>query len=84
MFVRSLCAEYETLYTDEVTDIEKLLEYCIIKVLVLVWTNLVGDGTESRNRTEGNSLEVHIQSSHDNSHATVGEFVANQIGRAHV
>ena len=37
----SLCAEYETLYTDEVTDVEKLLEYSIVKVLVLVWTNLV-------------------------------------------
>ena len=39
--------------------------------------HLVGDGTESRNRTEGNTLEVHIQSCHDDSHATVGEFVAN-------
>ena len=37
----SLCAEYETLYTDEVTDIEEFLENSIIKVLVLVWTNLV-------------------------------------------
>ena len=37
----ALCAEYETLYTDEVTDIEEFLENSIIKVLVLVWTNLV-------------------------------------------
>ena len=37
----SLCAEYETLYADEVTDVEEFLEYSIIKVLVLVWTNLV-------------------------------------------
>ena len=36
-----LCTENETLYADEVTDVEKLLEYSIIKVLVLVWTNLV-------------------------------------------
>ncbi len=39
--------------------------------------HLVGDGTEGRNRTEGNSLVVHIQSSHDDSYATVGQFVAN-------
>ena len=39
--------------------------------------HLVGDGTEGRNRTERNSLVVHIQSRHDHSHATVGEFVAN-------
>lgn len=37
----SLCTENETLYADEVTDVEELLEYSIIKVLVLVWTNLV-------------------------------------------
>ena len=37
----SLCTENETLHTDEVTDVEELLEYCIIKVFVLVWTNLV-------------------------------------------
>ena len=37
----SLCTEYETLYTDKVTDIEEFLENSIIKVLVLVWTNLV-------------------------------------------
>ena len=37
----SLCTENETLYADEVTDIEEFLENSIIKVLVLVWTNLV-------------------------------------------
>jgi predicted acyltransferase len=32
----SLCTENETLYADEVTDVEELLEYSIIKVLELI------------------------------------------------
>ena len=38
---------------------------------------LVGDGTESRNRTEGNSLEVHVEARHDDAYAAVGEFIAD-------
>lgn len=33
--------------------------------------NLVCDGTQGRNRTERNSLEVHIQSGNDDSDATI-------------
>ena len=39
--------------------------------------HLVGDGTERRNRTEGNTLEIHIQPRHDDAYAAVGEFVAD-------
>lgn len=39
--------------------------------------NLVCDGTQGRNRAKRNSLEVHIQSSNDDSDATVSQFVAN-------
>ena len=39
--------------------------------------HLVGDSTERRNRTEGNSLEIHIQPRHDDAYAAVGEFVAD-------
>ena len=34
-------------------------------------------GTERRNRTEGNTLETHIQPRHDDAYAAVGEFVAD-------
>ena len=36
-----LCTEHEALHTDEVTDVEEFLEYCIIEFLVLVGADLV-------------------------------------------
>lgn len=34
--------------------------------------HLVGDGAEGWDRTEGDSLEVHVETSHDDAYATIG------------
>ena len=39
--------------------------------------NLVCDGTQGWNRAERNPLEIHVQSSYDDSDATVSQFVAD-------
>ena len=39
--------------------------------------HFVGDGAEGRHRSEGHALEVHVESCHDDAHATVGKFVTH-------
>ena len=38
---------------------------------------VVGNGAQCRNRAEGHALVVHVESCHDDPHATVCQFVAH-------
>ena len=38
--------------------------------------HFVGDGTEGRHRAKGYTLIVHIEACHDDTHPTVGQFIA--------
>ena len=45
--------------------------------------HVVGNGTQARHRTEGNTTEVHVESRHNHANAPVGKLVAD-INEPHV
>ena len=43
----------------------------------MYFIHIFGHGTQSRHRTEWNSTEIHVETSHDNSYALIGQLAAN-------